>query len=53
MKRKDYIEPTIRIVKLQPRKHLLVGSDPAEVSAKRSGYGAANEGLSDGEDIWQ
>ena len=41
MKRKDYLEPTIRIVKLQPRKHLLIGSDPAAVSASRRGYGEA------------
>ncbi len=47
MKSKDYLEPTIRIVKLQPRKHLLVGSDPAAVNAKRSGYGEANDGYTD------
>ena len=40
MKRKDYKQPAIRIVKLQPRKMLLSSPD-ASISAKRGGYGTA------------
>jgi hypothetical protein len=39
MKRKDYMEPTIRIVKLQPRKHLLEthrGRFPMSLSSLRT-----------------
>ena len=40
MKRKDYQKPTMRVVKLQQRSHILAGSN---VRAMRSGYGAAEE----------
>ena len=39
MKRKNYMEPAIRIVKLQPRKVLM--SSPDTVSASRRDYGSA------------
>ena len=38
MKRKDYQKPTMKVVLLQQRTHLLAGS----VEANRNGYGAAN-----------
>ena len=37
MKRKDYQKPTMRVVPLKQKSHILVGS----VKAMRSGYGAA------------
>ena len=39
MKRKNYQKPTMKVVLLQQRTHLLAGS----LEAKRNGYGAANE----------
>ena len=39
MKRKDYQRPTIKIVKLQQRAHLL----NASLNAERTGYGVAQE----------
>ena len=49
MKRKTYMDPTTRVVKLQHRTHLLVGSDnTSSVGADRSDYGEAN----DGKGIW-
>ncbi len=45
MKRKDYQEPTTLVVKLQHHGMLMESG----VGAKRSGYGEANEGVSEGE----
>ena len=54
MKRKDYQRPTMKVVKLQHRTHLMAGSG---VEANRSGYGTANgdvtETLTDGEWVWE
>ena len=41
MKRKDYQKPTMRVVLMQQKGHILVGSNG--VRAMRSGYGAAEE----------
>ena len=40
MKKKEYMKPTMNIVKLQQHQHLLTGS--GGVTATRSGYGTAN-----------
>ena len=40
MKRKDYQKPTMNIVKLQQKTHLMAGSG---VQSMRSGYGEAQE----------
>ena len=40
MKRNDYSKPTIRVVKLQHKCHILAGSG---VESMRKGYGAAQE----------
>lgn len=40
MKRKSYEKPTMKVVKLQQRCHILAGSG---VEANRSGYGTASE----------
>lgn len=45
MNRKDYQEPTMKLVKLQQRCHILVGSNPAPTSAKIDDY-------EDGEFSW-
>lgn len=45
MKRKDYRMPTMKVVKLQQRQQLLVGSNPAPTSAKIDDY-------EDGEFSW-
>ncbi len=37
MKRKDYLKPTMQVVKLQQQAHLLAGSSQAEVQATMSG----------------
>ena len=42
MKKKDYLKPTVNIVKLQQQTHLMAGS----VQSTRSGYGDANDGVS-------
>ena len=43
MKRKDYLKPTMKVVKLQQQAHLLAGS--GQVQANRSSYGMANYGV--------
>ena len=40
MKRKDYMKPTMNIVKLQQQAHLLTGSG---TEAERNSYGEAQE----------
>ena len=40
MKRKDYLKPTMKVVKLQQQAHLLAGSGQ-EVQATRDSYGDA------------
>ena len=40
MNKKDYLKPTMKVVKLQHQCHILAQSDG--VQAQRSGYGAAN-----------
>jgi hypothetical protein len=45
MKRKDYLKPTMKVVKLQQQAHLLAGS--GQVQANRSSYGTANDGVTD------
>ena len=40
MKKKDYLKPTMQVVKLQHRTMLLAGSG---VQSMRSGYGEAQE----------
>ena len=40
MKKKEYMKPTMNIVKLQQHQHLLTGSG---VEARRNSYGAAQE----------
>ena len=44
MKRTDYTKPTMKVVELNHRMELLVGSK-SKVTAKRAGYGPANEGV--------
>ena len=44
MKRKDYRKPTMKIVKLQQKCHILAGSGEG-LGATRGGYGAANAGV--------
>ena len=39
MKRKDYLKPTMKVVKLQQQAHLLAGS--VQVQATRDSYGTA------------
>ena len=41
MKKKDYLKPTMKIVKLQQQTQLLAGS----VLSTRPGYGEANDGV--------
>ena len=43
MKRNSYQKPTMKVVILKQRSHMLAGSEGAGVRAMRSGYGAANE----------
>ena len=44
MKRKDYLKPTIRIVEMKHRSHILAGSvQLTGVTSKRNGYGSATE----------
>ena len=52
MKKKDYQKMTMKVVQLQHRTSLLVGS-PVGVRASRSSYGEANEGMSEGDDVWE
>ena len=55
MKRKDYLKPTMKVVKLQQQAHLLAGS--GLVQANRSSYGTANYGVNtdelDGDGSWE
>lgn len=46
MNKKDYLKPTMKVVKLQQQAHLLAGSG---VEANRSGYGTAVESTWDEE----
>lgn len=43
MKQKDYLKPTMRIVEMKHRSHILAGSgEPTSVvTSKRNGYGTA------------
>ena len=41
MKRKDYLKPAMRVVLIQQKAHLLVGSN--ELNAGRDDYGTAIE----------
>ena len=41
MERKDYVEPTMKVVQLKHQCHILEGSDTATTSASRNGYGEA------------
>ena len=51
MKRKDYEKPTMTVVELQQTTQLLQTS--GQVEATRSGYGAANQGFEEGDDVWE
>ena len=44
MKNKEYMKPTMNIVKLQQHQHLLTGSG---VEATRRTYGTANSGVTE------
>lgn len=48
MKKRDYEKPSMKVVELQQRQHLMAGS----VEATRNGYGVANQGMSADEDTW-
>ena len=57
MKRKDYQTPTMQVVQLRQRQHILAGSVSEGVSYSRSGYGDANsdvdeEEKTDGAWVW-
>ena len=44
MSRKDYLKPTMKVVKLQHRCNILVVSgEPTSVQSSRNSYGAATE----------
>ena len=43
MKKRDYEKPSMKVVKMRQRQHLMAGS----VEANRSGYGTAEE------DTWE
>ena len=45
MKKKDYLKPTMQVVKLQQQTHLMAGS----VQSVRSSYGEANDEVPIGE----
>ena len=45
MNKKDYLKPTMNIVKLQQQTHLMAGSG---LQSTRDSYGTANDGLTDG-----
>lgn len=48
MKKKEYLKPTMRMVRLNHSTRLLVGSyETNNVSAQRRGYGTANDGYTD------
>ena len=47
MKRKDYLKPTMKVVKLQQQAHLLAVS--GQVQATRNSYGTANYGVNQDE----
>ena len=49
MKRSDYTIPTMKVVELKYRTELLIGSSKSRVTAKRTGYGPANDGVANGE----
>ena len=50
MNKKDYLKPTMKVVQLQHRSHILAGSEG--VRAARSGYGTAS--TDDGtEETWE
>ena len=49
MKRTDYTKPTMKVVELKHRTELLIGSSKSRVTAKRTGYGPANDGVATGE----
>ena len=49
MKRKEYLKPTMKVVKLQQQAPLLAGS--GQVQANRSSYGMANYGVDSNEQL--
>ena len=51
--KRKYEKPSMRVFELKQRQQLLVGSSPAGVRASRSSYGEANEGMSEGADVWE
>ena len=51
MTRKDYEKPTMQVVKLQHTQMLMTSTEG--VGAQRSGYGAANQGFEEGDDVWE
>jgi hypothetical protein len=52
MKKKDYLKPTMRVVKLHQRSNILTGSPLQKVSAKRGDDDLGLEYDSESGDIW-
>ncbi len=53
MKKKEYLKPTMRVVKLHQRSNILIGSPLQKVSAKRGNEDLGLEYESESGDMWE